>query len=72
MLVIARTESSDNVSAKENEPEVKLDLEDDSADLPEIPQECVVPVLDKNETVVSNDVKFLDKFCIVSGMRYQS
>lgn len=60
------------MSAKENEPEVKLDLEDDSADLPEVPQECVVPVLDKNESDVSNDVKFLDKLCIVSCMRCQS
>jgi hypothetical protein len=54
--------------SKENEPEVKLDLEDDSADLPELQQECVVPVLDKNEAVVSIDVKFLDKFCLVSCM----
>lgn len=43
-------------------------MENDSADLPEFPQESVLPVLDKNETVVSNDVKFLDEFCIVSCM----
>jgi hypothetical protein len=44
------------VSAKESEPEVKPDLEDDTADRPELPQECVVPVLDKNETIVSNEI----------------
>lgn len=56
MLVIPRTESDESVSLKGNEPEVKPGLEADGTDLPELPQECFVPVLDKNETVVSDDI----------------
>jgi hypothetical protein len=65
VLVIPRTDSYDSVSVKESEGEVKPDLEDNGTDLPEFTQECVAPVLDKNETVVSNDIQFFDKFCII-------
>lgn len=60
------------MSAKESETELKLKLEDDCADLPEPPQEYVVPISDKNGTVVSSDVQFLSDLCMVSCMWYQS
>jgi hypothetical protein len=54
--VIPRTESDESVSLKGNEPEVKSGLEADGTNLTELSQECFVPVLDKNEDVVSNDI----------------
>lgn len=66
MLVISRTQSDESVSLKGNEPEVKPGLEVDGTELPEFPQECFVPVFDKNETVVSNDIQFFDKFFLIS------
>jgi hypothetical protein len=65
VLVLPRTESDESVSLQCNEPEVKPGLE---AELPELPQECFLPVLDKNETVVSNDIRFLNKCCLISYM----
>lgn len=65
VLVISRTESDDSVSIKEKEPEVKPAVEDACADHPESAHKCLVPPLDKNE-IVSNEVYFLDKFCMMS------
>ncbi|GFG30888.1 hypothetical protein Cfor_07452 [Coptotermes formosanus] len=48
VLVISRTESDDNVAIKEKEPEVKPVVEED---FPEGAHKCLVPPLDKNETV---------------------
>jgi hypothetical protein len=56
------------VSSKESESEVKLKLQDGGTSLPELPQEYVVPVLDKNGAVVSNDIQSVGKFYMVSCM----
>jgi hypothetical protein len=51
VLVISRTESDDSVSIKEKEPEVKPAVEDACTDHPQGAHKCIVPPLDKNETV---------------------
>jgi len=66
VLVISRTESDDSVSIKEKEPEVKPAVEDACTDHPQGAHKCIVPPLDKNETVVSNEINFFDKFCMIS------
>jgi len=68
VLVISRTESDDSVSIKEKESEVKPAVEDAFTDHPDGAHKCVVPPLDKNETVVSNEIYFFDKFCIISNV----
>jgi len=65
VLVISRTESDDSVSIKEKEPEVKPAVEDACADHPEGAHKCFLPPLDKNEIVVSNEIYFFDKFCMI-------
>jgi len=54
VLVISRTESYDSVPIKEKEPEVKPAVEDACTDHPQGAHKCLVPPLDKNETIVSN------------------
>jgi hypothetical protein len=56
------------LSAKESESEVKLKLQDGCTGLPELPQEYIVPVLDKNGAVVSNDIQSVDKFFMILCM----
>jgi hypothetical protein len=68
VLVISRTESDDNVAIKEKEPEVKPVVEED---FPEGAHKCLVPPLDKNETVVSNDIYFLYTFRMTSYVSCQ-
>jgi len=65
VLVISRTESDDSVSIKEKEPEAKPAVEDACTDHPEGAHKCLVPPLDKSEPVVSNEIYFFDKFCMI-------
>jgi len=65
VLVISRTESDDSVSIKEKEPEVKPAVEDACTDHSQGAHKCLVPPLDKNETAVSIEIYFLDKFCMI-------
>lgn len=71
VLVISRTESDDSVSIKEKEPEVKSAVEDLCTDHAQGAHKCLVPPLDKNETVVSNEIYFFDKFCMISYVLYE-
>jgi hypothetical protein len=59
------------VSIKEKEPEVKPAVEDACTDHPEGAHKCLVPPLDKNETVVSNEIYLLDKFRMTSYVSCQ-
>jgi hypothetical protein len=66
VFVNSRTESDNSVSKKEKEPEVKPTVEDACTDHPEGARKSLVPPLDKNETVVSNEIYFFDKLCMIS------